>query len=134
MIVGKKIDIVEIPHEKGNHIHFRLLSGLEMDDARDKKSIKTLRRFGELGSETLDIIRSGEAAAQANATQVDHDPVEDYDPEFLITHAIVGWDGPEYNDIECTSENRVQLDEPTLEWAVKYIVEKNTVPLGKQLI
>lgn len=136
MIVGSTVDDIEIPHEPGNKIGIRQLSGLEMDEAADLKSIKSTRRWGSIGKEALDALRSDTVTQQAvtdagTGTGTEEDPVDNYDREFLITHAIVRWSGAYYSNLECTDENKRLLDEPTLKWIVKEIVTRNYVPLVK---
>lgn len=127
MIVGRKIDKIDVPHEPNNRIHIRELSGLEMDDAADITSTKALKRFGSIGAEAIAAIRND----RADIEQAEVDPKTQYDWEYLATHAIVGWDGPDYEGLECNDANRKLLDKVTLEWIIGVIVEHNTVPLEK---
>lgn len=131
MIVGNIITPLEVPHEPGNVIHVRELSGLEMDDAREIRSNKVVRSFGIIGGEALVALREARDDGQVDTTV--HDPKNDYDWEFLITKAICSWNGPNYDKIECTTENKKLLDRPTLEWLVDRLIERNVVPLVKSL-
>jgi len=127
MIVGNTIESIEIPHEPGNFIEIRQLSGLELDDARNVQSISSLKRLGALGSEVIDMIRSG-PSDEVKTTEPD--PKELYDKAFVIKHAVQGWHGPNYDNLPCTTENKLLLDETTVNWIFGIIVEKNTIPLG----
>jgi len=130
MIVGSTVEDLEIPHEPGNKIGIRQLSGLEMDEASGISSQKSMKRLGGIGTEALQAIRAGRVDEPTTTIEIEDDPINDYDHEFLIVHAVVRWSGP-YYDMECNEANKRLLDEPTLKWLVKEIVNRNHVPLVK---
>lgn len=128
MIVTDSIEDLEIPHEPGNTIGIRQLSGLEMDEAEALNSAKSTRRYAALGAEVIQSLREGRDDTVA---PTDTDPVDQYDHEFLLIHAIMRWSGNYYSRHEPTPENKKGLDKPTKEWIVKEIIARNHIPLVK---
>lgn len=129
MIVGRITDKVEIPHEPGNYFIFRQLSGVEVDDAREARSRKILQKINSVDRETMAAFRENKDEAVVLPTEIP--PKDLYDWEYMIEKAVVGWEGPDYNDIAVDGENKTLLDAKTREWAVDYICEKNFIPLVK---
>lgn len=126
MIVGTSVEDLEIPHEPGNTIGIRQLSGLEMDEAEAINSSKSTKRFASLGSEVMQSIREGRDTTVA---PVDIDPIDLYDHEYIIVQSIVRWDGNYYRNLEVSTDNKKKLDKPTKDWLVKEIIARNYVPL-----
>lgn len=136
MIVGSRIDKVEIPHEPGNFIHLRELSGLELDEAQELRSNTALKKYASLGKETIETLREGNSnnsgeldAARALAMQ--SNPRLDYDWQFIIDKAVVGWSGPDYNTVELTDDSKKLFDKVTRDWLVDEIIKRNVVTEGE---
>lgn len=136
MIVGKRIDKVEVPHEPGSYIHIRELSGLELDEAQEIRSNHSLKKYAELGKETLDALRdtnssNNEELAQARLAAAQADPKFDYDWQYIIDKAVVGWNGPAYDDVEFNDDNKKLFDKTTRDWLVEVIILRNVVTEGE---
>lgn len=113
----------DVPHAPGERIEFKTLSGLQMQRAKDKVVESATKNYMAmlkgLDAQTMATLREQE---KQNASA---EP--GYDEETLIKWAVNGWS----LDIECSDENKLLLDGPTLKWAVSVIVEMNTLPLAK---
>lgn len=127
MIVTSTVEDLEIPHELGNFIGIRQLSGLEMDDAQAIMSTKATKRYAALGADVMKSLREGRDDSQVVPTETD--PVDQYDHEFLLITSIVRWSGPNYDGIAVNDDNKKALDKTTKDWLVKEIVSRNHVPL-----
>lgn len=128
MIVGSRLEDLEIPHEPNNFIKVRELSGLELDDAQAISSRKSLRSIMDIDPDMLKALQDARTDTEPAAVP---DPKTAYDWEFVITHAIVDWHGPLYDGIVCNTVNKLLLDKKTLEWIVGMIIDRNVVPLEK---
>lgn len=136
MIVGNRIDKVEVPHEPGSYIHIRELSGMELDEAQEIRSNTSLKKYASLGKETIEVLRNGgstndEELAAARLAAMQADPKLDYDWQYIIDKAVVGWHGPAYDDIEFNDENKKLFDKTTRDWLVEVIILRNVVPEGE---
>lgn len=129
-----------IPHEEGETITFRPLSGPEMEDCT---SATTKRVLGNLGDQV-------EVIGKLNVTRNKEDEPSEFDKakqridaRTALPLAIVGWSyvWPEPTDDELVidgnsmpgepvpvnAENILKLDERTWNWALEKIVEMNTI-------
>lgn len=133
MIVGNRIDKVEVPHEPGNYIHLRELSGMELDEAQEIRSNTALKKYASLGKETIETLRDGSANSSngdieaARALAMQSNPRLDYDWQYMIDKAVVGWSGPEYDSVELNDENKKLLNKVTRDWVVDEIIKRNVV-------
>lgn len=125
MIVTNTVDEVEIPHEPGNKIGIRQLSGLEMDEASAIASQRSLKNYANM-KEAYDAIRDGTTTSVATT---ETDPMLEYDHAYILKKAIVLWNGPNYNTIDCNDDNKLQLDPTTKKWLIELIIHRNHVPL-----
>ena len=131
MIVGSRTANLEIPHEKGNFIEIRELSGPELDNAQDIKSDKVMKKYGSIGAEALASLRSTNGAEPI--AQPELDPKDEYDKEYCITNAIVNWSGTNYDNIPCNNENKLKLDKTTFDWIFAEIIKRNTLTEGESV-
>lgn len=133
MIVGRQTYPLEVPHEPGNVIVIRELSGLEMDDAKEIASRKSIRKFAEMGDvlQQLRSARTQEEEEQLALANKEIDQKTLYDWPYLLSHGIVSWSGSNYDGTPCDSDNKLLLDKVTMEWILDEIVNRNTVPAGE---
>jgi len=119
-LVGKT-ERRDVPHEAGEWIEFRRLSGRELDEAEETQTRRSLAMVKGLDVGAMDIMRQ-----QAPPT-APSDPVASYDKDILVRYAISGWSYGE----ECINENKERLDAMTRDWAAAVVVEMNVRPLGE---
>lgn len=132
MLVTNSGEWLDIPHEPGNKIRIRLLSGLEMDEASDIRSREVMKKYGAIGKEALAAFR-GDELPQA-PVQFEVDPTEEYDHKYLLVHAIEAWSGPNYESLQVSDATKADLDSITMKWLIGEIIKRNYVPLVKSPI
>lgn len=109
----------EVPHEPGQKIEFRTLSGRELDEAEQEQTKRQMTLAKGWDAETIKTIR-----AQATDTTVERASKDSYDKDTLIRYGIVAWS----DDADCNEQNKALLDAATREWAIDVIVEMNVRP------
>ena len=109
---------VSIPHEEGQWVSLRPLTGAQMQEAQEAQSSKAMEKIAKMNPEILQNL-SG-LTSEAKKTQ-EENPSEAYDKETLLRYGLVGWS----YDAECNDENKGQLDHATYEWVIQEIVEMN---------
>jgi hypothetical protein len=122
MLVGTTdTERVDIPHESGQWMEFKLLSGRELDEAEQAQTKRFLRMVAGMDAGTLDAMRkmSGSPAADARP--------DTYDKEKLVEHGVVAWS----YDEPCTAAKKALLDARTRDWAAAAIIERNTRTEGE---
>jgi hypothetical protein len=124
---------VEIPHEPGNFLTFRRPASRIVREARKVVEKEGRQGIRDFGVEIVKALNEGEDDERAmrrvkrlEAEQEYHP--DQFDRDTLLRSAIVGWDGPNYEDeagrkAPVTPENIGQLDEPTARWAHNYVVD-----------
>ena len=133
MVLIGKPEKVEIPHAPGNFVHLRLLSGVDMMDARRS----AVRQAMEMTKLTQGITFSPEQVAAAREARGADSSVNalvpDCDPMVLVDKGCVDWEGPAFMDgerkVACTGlSKREQLDEQTFSWLATEILRRNRRP------
>lgn len=102
---------VTVPHEPGEWVDIRKLSGIEMDQAAQEHVTQTMKRF-----EGLDLSK----IPQPSATEVASRPTE-YHAEFVLHAAVTGWSYSD--DVDVT-----QLDASTWSWLLGVVLAENIRP------
>lgn len=129
MLTGKFTREVEIPHESGQKMTFRTLSGKTLEKARDKRSQHNQEMYvgmlKGLGSDTIKAVQEAESARKAQAESEIVDSVRQYDGDTVLYSGIVSWT---YDEPVCP-ETIDMLDEETRNWAIKEII-KPTLPIS----
>lgn len=121
MLVGKT-ERREIPHEGGEWMEFRHLSGLQMDEAEETQTRRSLA-----------LVKGIDPAIMATWTADARQQVQaqgasgGYDKAILIRYGIAAWSYAE----PCTDENKERLDAVTWDWAAAAIIEMNVRDLGE---
>lgn len=121
MLVGTDTERIEIPHESGQWMEFKLLSGHELDEAEQAQTKRFLRMVAGMDAGTLDAMR-GMSGAQAGDVRPDT-----YDKDKLVEYGVVGWS----YDQPCGTAQKAKLDARTRNWAVDIILERNTRTEGE---
>lgn len=116
----------DVPHEPGQWIEFKTLSGMQLQrakEAQSKKDTETATGFmkGMDGDTILKMQEREERKAKAET------PAEKYDPEMLITWGVNAWS----SEMPCTDENKLLLDAVTFDWALAQILEINVRTPGE---
>jgi hypothetical protein len=113
----------EIPHEPGEWVSLKKLSGSQMDEADQVNTAKVMERLGPiLAALGPDARKEGQAQA------ADQDPSDiksrrsGFDPGTLIKYALVGWSYPEEPD----GNPADMLDAITRDWLWDTIILENT--------
>lgn len=120
MLVGKT-ERRDIPHEDGEWIEFRQLSGVELDEAEEAQTKRSLSLIAGLDEAALGALRSQQAGAAPSGESPDR-----FDKTYLLRRAVTGWSYPD----DCTLANVDKLDAATRDWAVGVVLEMNTRPLA----
>ena len=118
-LIDKSPKRFDIPHELGEWVELRLLSGAEMDSAQESATAKMMARM-------TDILSAMKSVPQTESKPDDSITARRiaYDPTILLGHAVLAWSyGAEVN-----SETVGQLDAVTRDWLWETIVEENTRP------
>jgi len=142
----------EVPHEPGNYLSFRCLSGLQLEEAEAASTRELVER---MGAETLHALRpptppanGAKGRAAAAVDEVDEarrkDPLIGYSPAKLIEFGLVSWRGPNYDDVPMpiaaasragdasVAETKAGLlDKPTLRWAALQVLEVSRITEGE---
>ena len=124
-IITDASDKYDIPHEPGEWVMLKRLSGAQMDEADHTNTTKVLERLGPI-LKTL----GPEAQNMRDGQKKDEDPDDiktrrsGYDPGILIKYALVGWSYEEEPDDNPAN----MLDAITRDWLWDTIVEANTRP------
>lgn len=113
MLTGRIRKRVDIPHEPGEWMEFRMLSGKEFELAQERRLQRSIALMRSLGGELLDNVR-GEPADGGDA---ENDPLAALDTDTLLYHGIVAWS----YDEPVTRENIDLLDERTRVWAARFL-------------
>lgn len=116
-----KVDKVNIPHEEGEWIGIRSLTGVEMDESSNVATSRMLEQYGEsLG----DIMASRNGIDQSTRTP---DRKQAYDSRTLLKYAIKSWSYEQ----PVTADNIELLDGMTRDWIWEEVVNRNTRPLNR---
>lgn len=112
----------EIPHEPGEWVALKKLTGSQMDEADQVNTANVMKRLAPIMKE-LDT-----AQAQRQADAQDKNDIKTrrsgYDPGVLIKYALAGWSYPEEPDDNPAD----MLDAITRDWLWDTIIEENTRP------
>lgn len=112
---------MDIPHEPGEWVKLRLLTGREMDLAQEARSDRLIDRVAGMGDALMGL-------RTPTSDQRPDDSLESrrqvYDPDPLINSALVGWS----YDADPGDDPAGLLDARTRDWLWGVIVEANTRP------
>jgi len=110
---------LEIPHEPGQWIEIRQLSGHEVEEAGRRGLIANGELLEALPQRIVEAFmsRSGDQSGEREASRT-------WDTDYVLSCAITGWS----YDIEPSPASIGDLDAQTREWARARVVERNTRP------
>jgi len=112
-LVGRETERVEVPHEPGQWVELRALSGAELDQAERRNTRRVLEMVQ--GMDLVGITAPAQEADERERRQAS------YDPETLIKHAVVAWSYEQ----PCDDEHKTLLDAPTRTWLAEAILDRN---------
>lgn len=121
MLTSKVKKRIDIPHEPGEWLEIRQLSGKALERAASAKAMQLMESFRALGGDVLRFLQDQEqrtsilAQGDAEAAQ---NPLVRYDIDTVLRCGIVGWS----YDAKLTTETIEDLDPVTRDWAAKEIL------------
>ena len=122
MLVGTDdTERVDIPHEPGQWMEFRLLSGRELDEAEQAQTRRFLQMVAGMDAGTLDAMRNLSGTSRADVRP------DTYDKEKLVEYGVAAWS----YGVPCDAAGKAQLDARTRDWAASIVLERNTRTEGE---
>lgn len=118
----------EVPHEPGNYMSFRPLSGGEMADARAAVVREMVERFGPdvsrlfMEIERRDTERAGD--------RDDEMSIEGYSTASLL-RGVAEWRGDQYAE-PVSPQNIAGLDSKTRIWAARQVLDLSRIASGEE--
>jgi hypothetical protein len=104
-----------VPHEDGEWIEFRPLSGAQLRKAAREKQLGAADLLKAFGGDVFKAMRESNVSGEDVAAAA-RDPLNDYDTDMLLRESITGWS----YDLPVKG-NTANLDEPTERWALGVI-------------
>jgi len=104
----------DIPHEPGQRMTFRPLSGDELDEAERAATRHVVESVA--GIDLSGIKRPDEEPSQEDRRHTQ------YDASIIVKYGVVAWS----YEFECNNANKRLLDAHTRNWARDVILEMNT--------
>ena len=118
MLVDKsKTERLDIPHEPGEWIDIRAVTGAELDESGDQVTTKVVHQFADQLSSILSARRDPDQKKSS-------DRKAGYDPAILLNYAITAWSYP----VPVTKDSIALLDGKTRDWIWEEVVNRNTIP------
>ena len=117
LIDRNQLERLSVPHELGEWVDIRALTGAEMDRASDVMTEKALKQFGDSLEAIMNVSSKKTEATTQNRKQ-------GYDPTTLLNCAVAAWS---YH-LPVSRDSIELLDAITREWLWEQIVERNTRP------
>lgn len=108
----------DVPHEPGQWIEFRTLSGRQLDEAEEAQTRRAVK--------LVEGIDMSAVRAAADNQRTEGQQRDSYDKDTLIKYGVVGWS----LDEPCDEVHKLSLDAQTRDWAVSVILEMNVRPLA----
>lgn len=99
---------IELPHEPGQWVEVRALSGLQLDTSRDARLLKAVHLAREMGPALQAPLADQET--RAAVIEAARDPLNDYDRRALLHAGIIAWS----YDAPVTLDNIDDLDDETM--------------------
>lgn len=143
----------EVPHEPGNSMSFRPLSGMEIEEAQADNLRDIGRRFPKEAIETFASLRTlqiaddqksiemtrgedgewetGRVDVRARDREAPADPLTGYSVRTLLRHGLAGWSGAKYDGQETNDEAKDQLDAVTRRWAALQVLDASVILPGE---
>jgi len=112
---------LDVPHESGEWVEIRQLTGAELDEASDKVTNKMMAQFGPNLESLMKVSR--QAREQEVAASAD-DRKQLYDADTVLNSAEVGWS----YGAPVSPDNIALLDAVTRDWLWAEVVKRNTRP------
>lgn len=120
---------VEIPHEEGNHLVLRALTGAGLDEceraARAESSRDSMAVLAGLASMPESVLKMINSAQRQDDQGVEHE-VNLHKPTALRL-GVIGWGGPLYAE-KFTPDSSANLDRRTADWAFEEIKQRSVRP------
>ena len=107
-------DQVDIPHEIGEWMKFRMVSWAELNKARGRKTSESFAMLAQVPAEVLaSLPKADDKSAIPTA--------DEYDQRTLLEAAIAEWS----YEADVLAETIGQLDQETADWAFQVILARN---------
>jgi hypothetical protein len=118
MIVTNITKTVELPHEPGESITIRKLSGSQLGAAAKRKMSDGIALMREIGAELVKALREGDTATVKRIEDAQAANVNNYDRDMLLADGVSAWSYP-----VPVAESLSLLDEDTAAFAAEQIFE-----------
>lgn len=115
---------IELPHEPGEWILVRVLSGTHIQRAKAMASAEAAKKIREMGAGVVAEMQTGlsrEAIEAVRATQT-VDPLKGLDRRTMLHDGIIGWS---YYEGKPTPADIDDLDEITMQYVAERLVPKS---------
>jgi hypothetical protein len=106
----------DVPHEPGQWVEFRTLSGRELDEAEELQTKRAMRLV-----EGMDL-----SAIRSAATTQTPEQRDSYNKDTLVKYGVIGCSECE----PCSDEDKLKFDGATRDWAASVVLEMNLRPLA----
>lgn len=121
----------DIPHEPGEWMVLRKLTGRQLRVAADKVGENALDKMRKMGGEVFKAVNDINASSAATAAKDEKtskvvDPLNSFDMEVLLGYGIASWsyvDSETSKGVPCNDETKAQLDQTTERWAALEILK-----------
>ncbi len=131
---------IDLPHEPGEWIEIRKLSGTQLQHAQAAKRHEGVQNMRELGADIAQAVIAAQRGDSTNGNiskadvdaaraENDADPLAAYDRRTLLLEGIVGWsykDNTSAKSIPVTPQNIDDLDEETMQFIALALVKRRT--------
>ena len=125
MLVSNRTRKLDIPHEEGEWVEIRLLSGRQLRKVRKAKFREVAQNARDMGGEVMKAIAGVD---RSELKKAEEDPLVEYDMDALLEAGIVSWS----YDEEVSSETIGELDPETEQFVALALVGVESEPDRKK--
>ena len=119
---------VEVPHEPGNRLQFRMLSGAEMEEASDHHLTEYLTKF-HLEVDQIPAMQKSMEGVERDDAKAEQTAASGLSTAYLLQHGLMGWEGPLYGPWAADGSQR--LDARTRDWAADQVADLSFISEGE---
>ena len=118
MLTGKIVKQVEIPHEPGEWMRFKMLSGKTLERSREVRFSRLAEMYSHVGKrEREEVETEPEAEAEAKV-ETPEERLAGHDVDTVLRAGIAAWSYPD----RLTPQAIDELDDATRKWAAAKIL------------
>ena len=116
----------QVPHEPGQTFTFRYLTGVQMEQAEQRKATQAMMIFKDLPPDMIAAAMASGREAEDQQKDEPEDPYEAHDTTMVLNAGILAWS----YEGEVSEDNISRLDGKTRMWAFRHLVDKNTIDVA----